>query len=83
MLQYKIEALDREDFEVSSIALEDTAPPEQSIESPSADNNNGNAGPSSPANVSVDPEFACLLQEAGNQFTIDQAILDLLDTIFQ
>ena len=83
MLQREIEALDREDFEVSSIALEDATPPERLVKLPSADNNNGNAGPSSLPNVSVDPEFACLLQEAGDQFTIDQAILDLLDTVFQ
>ena len=63
-----MEALDREDFKVSSIVSEDTASSsERSIGSPSTDNNNnGNAGPSSLANVSADPEFACLLQEAGD-----------------
>ena len=65
MLQREIEALDREDFEVSAIALEDTTPfSERSIRSPSTNNNNSNASPSSLANVSVDPEFARLLQEA-------------------
>ena len=81
MLQRKIEVLDREDFEVSAITLEDTTPsPERSIKLSSTDNNT--IGPTSLANVLADPEFACLLQEAGNQFTINQAILDLLDTIF-
>ena len=62
-----MEALDREDFEVSAIALEDTTPlPERSIESPSTNNNNSNASPSSPAYISADPEFACLLQEASD-----------------
>ena len=61
MLQCKIEALDREDFGVLSIALEDTdPPPERSVESPFADNNS-NAGPSSPANILVDPKFARFL----------------------
>ena len=56
--------LDREDLEVLSIALENAAPPsKRSIGSPSADNNA--IGPFSPANISVNPEFACLLQEAG------------------
>ena len=81
MLQRSIEALDRKDLKASSIALEDTAPPERSTKSPSTDNNA--TSPSSLANISADPEFACLLQKAGNQFTIDQAILDPLDTIFQ
>ena len=81
MLQYSIEALDYKDLEVSSITLEDTAPPERSIKSPSTNNNT--TSPSSPANVSVDLEFTCFLQEAGNQFTIDQVVLDPLDTIFQ
>ena len=84
MLQYSIEALDYKDLEVLSIVLEDIAPPKRSAGSPSTDNNdNSNAGPSSPANILADPEFACFLQEASNQFTIDWAILDLLDTIFQ
>ena len=64
MLQYSIEALDREDFKVSSTILEDTTPPEQSIESPFTDNNA--TSPASLANVLADPEFACLLQEAGD-----------------
>ena len=83
MLQYKIEALDYKDFKVLAIALEDAAPSsKRSIGLlPADNNNNGNAGPSSLANVSVDPEFTCLLQEASAQF--DQAILDLLDTVFQ
>ena len=81
ILQRSIEALDRKDLEVSSITLEDTTSPERSIKSPSTNNNT--TSPSSPANVSIDPEFACLLQEASNQFIIDQAILDPLDTIFQ
>ena len=81
MLQRSIEALDYKDLEALSIALEDTAPPKRSIESPSIDNNT--TSPSPLANISVDPEFACLLQESSNQFTIDQAILDPLDTIFQ
>ena len=52
--------LDREDFKVSSIVLEDTAPPpKRSVESPSTSNNT--TSPSSLANVSIDPEFACLL----------------------
>ena len=56
--------LDREDFRVSSIVLEDTNPlPKRSIELPST-NNNSNVGPSSLANISIDPEFARLLQEA-------------------
>ena len=56
-----MEALDCEDFEVSSIALEDIAPSsKRSIGLLSADNN-GNTGLFSPANVSVDPEFARLL----------------------
>ena len=79
ILQREIEALDREDLEVSSIALEDTAPPERSVESPFTDNNT--TSPSSLANVSADLEFARLLQEAGAQF--DWAILDLSDAIFQ
>ena len=58
--------LDREDFKASSIALEDTALLNRSANLPSTGNNNSNAGPSSLANVSVDPEFACLLQEASN-----------------
>ena len=58
-----MEALDREDFEVLSIVLEDTAPSsERFVRSFSADNNNnGNASPFSLANVLADPEFACLL----------------------
>ena len=79
MLQYKIEALDREDFKVSVIALEEAAFPKRFVDSPSIDNNT--TSPSSPANISVDLEFIRLLQEASTQF--DQAILDLLDTIFQ
>ena len=51
--------LDRKDLEVSSIALEDTAPFERSIKSLSIDNNA--TSPSSPANILVDLEFACLL----------------------
>ena len=60
--------LDREDFKASSIVLEDIAPSsKRSVGLPSTNNNsNGNAGPSSLANVSADPEFACLLQEASN-----------------
>ena len=47
MLQYSIETLDREDFEVSSIALENTIPSSKRFARlPSVDNNNGNAGPS-------------------------------------
>ena len=63
-----MEALDRKDFEVSSIALEGIAPSsKRSAGSLSTDNNNnGNASPFSLANVSADPEFACLLQEASN-----------------
>ena len=63
ILQRKIEALDRKDFKVSAIALEDTAPSsKQSIGSlPADNNNNNNVGPSFPANVSADPEFARLL----------------------
>ena len=84
MLQCSIEALDYKDLEVLSIVLENITPPsKRSIRSPSIDNNNSNASPSSLANISVDPKFACLLQEAGTQFAIDQAILDPLDTIFQ
>ena len=79
MLQRKIEALDREDFEASATALEEAAPPERSVDSPSTDNNT--TSPSSPANVSVDLEFTRLFQEAGTQF--DQAILDLSDIVFQ
>ena len=71
MLQRKIEALDRKDFKASSIALEDTTPPKRSIELLSANNNNGNASPSSLPSISADPKFACLLQKAGDQFTID------------
>ena len=60
MLQYKIEALDREDFKVSAIALEDIAPPpERSVKSPSTDNNA--TSPTSPANILADLEFARLL----------------------
>ena len=59
MLQRGIEALDRKDFEVLAIALEDTASLERFVELPSTDNNA--ASPSSPANISVDPEFTCLL----------------------
>ena len=81
ILQRSIEALDRKDLKVLSIALEDTAPPERSVESPSTDNNTTSL--SSPANILVDPEFACLFQEASDQFTIDWAILDPLDIIFQ
>ena len=51
--------LDREDFEVSSIALEDAALPKRSVELPSTDNNA--TSPFSLANISVDPEFAYLL----------------------
>ena len=52
--------LDREDFEVLAIALEDTAPfPKRSIELLSTNNNTISL--TFPANVSVDPEFACLL----------------------
>ena len=80
MLQRSIEALDRKDLEVSSITLENTTLPERSTRLPSTDNSS-NAGPSSLANILADPEFACLLQEAGAQF--DQVVLDLLDTIFQ
>ena len=50
--------LDREDFEVLSIVLEDTTSLERFVELPSIDNN---ASPSSLANVLVDPKFACLL----------------------
>ena len=58
--------LDREDLEVSSVVLEDTAPStKQSTGLPSTGNNNSNAGPSSPVNISADPKFARLLQEAG------------------
>ena len=64
ILQRSIEALDREDLEVSSIALEDAAP-ERSIELPSIDNNTTSPS-SSLANVLVDPKFAYLLQEASN-----------------
>ena len=82
MLQRSIEALDRKDLEVLSIALEDTTPSsERFTKLPSTDNNT--TSPSSLANVLVDLEFACLLQESSNQFIIDWAILDLLDTIFQ
>ena len=58
--------MDREDLEVSSVALEDAAPfSKRSIRSLSTDNNNGDASPSSSlANVLADPKFACLLQEA-------------------
>ena len=59
MLQHKIEVLDRKDFKVSAITLEEAAPPERSVKSPSTNNNT--TSPSSPANVSVDLEFACLL----------------------
>ena len=84
MLQREMEALDREDFEASSTAPEDVAPStEQSAEPSSAGNNNSNAGPSSPANVSADPEFARLLREASAQFPIDWAALDLSDAVFQ
>ena len=61
-----MEALDREDFEVSSTALEDAVPLERSVESPSTDNNNGNAGTYSLPNFLADLEFARLLQEAGD-----------------
>ena len=81
MLQRSIETLDRKDLEVLSIVLEDTVPSKRFIKLPSINNNT--TSPSSLANISADPEFACLLQEASNQFIIDQAILDLLDTIFQ
>ena len=55
--------LDREDFEVLAMALEDTTPsPKRSIELLSTDNNT--IGLSPLANVSVDPEFAYLLQKA-------------------
>ena len=80
MLQCSIEALDREDFKVLAIALEDIALPfERSVKSLSIDNNTISLSPL--ANILVDPKFAYLLQEASIQF--DQAILDLLDTIFQ
>ena len=60
MLQYKIETLDREDFKVLAIALEDIAPPpERSIKSPFTDNNT--TSPTSLANILVDPKFVCLL----------------------
>ena len=50
--------LDREDFKVLAIVLEDTTPPKRFVELPSIDNN---IGPSSLANVLADPKFACLL----------------------
>ena len=62
MLQYSIEALDREDFEVLVVALEGTTPSKRSIKSLSTDNNNNsNASPFSLANISANLEFACLL----------------------
>ena len=54
-----MEALDREDFEVSAIALEEAAPSKRSINSPSTNNNA--AGLSSLANILADLEFAYLL----------------------
>ena len=52
--------LDRKDFEVLAIVLEDTTPlSKRSIESPSTNNNT--TSPSFLANVLVDPKFACLL----------------------
>ena len=60
MLQYKIEALDREDFKALAMALEDIAPlPKRSIKLLSIDNNT--ISPASLANVLVDLEFAYLL----------------------
>ena len=57
--------LDREDFEVSAIVLEDIAPPlERSVKS--SFTNNNTTSPTSLANILVDPEFACLLQEASD-----------------
>ena len=54
--------LDRKDFEVSAIVLENTTPPpERSVELPSTNNNNSDASLSSLANVLVDFEFARLL----------------------
>ena len=44
--------------------LEEAAPPEQSIDSPSTDNNI--TSPSFLANILVDLEFTRLLQEAGD-----------------
>ena len=59
MLQYSIEVLDREDFKVLAIVLEDTTSPlKRSIESPSTNNT---TSPSTLANILVDLEFACLL----------------------
>ena len=51
--------LDREDFKVLSITLEDIAFPERSIESPSTDNNTTSLA--FLASVLVDLEFTCLL----------------------
>ena len=53
-----MEALDREDFKASAIALEEAVPPERSVDLSFTDNNA--TGPSSLANVLVDLEFACL-----------------------
>ena len=51
--------LDREDFKILAIALEDTTPPSKRfVELLSIDNN---VGPFSSANISIDPEFACFL----------------------
>ena len=51
--------LDCKDFEVLVIALENiTLPSKRSTGSPPAGNN---ASPSSLANISMDPEFTCLL----------------------
>ena len=82
MLQRNIEALDCEDLEVSSIALEDTTPPSKRFAKSPSTNNNATS-PSSLATILADPKFARLPQESSNQFAIDQAILNLLDTIFQ
>ena len=78
MLQRSIETLDREDFKVLAIALEDTTPLERFVKSLPINNN---TSPFSLANILVDPKFAYLLQESSAQF--DQVVLDLLDTIFQ
>ena len=58
MLQYSIEALDREDFKALVIVLEDTTPSKQFIKLPPIDNN---ISLSSLANILADLEFACLL----------------------